>query len=55
MAAMVLNSSRAVEVSTYVVRAFVRLREASSIHQDLAKRLADLEENWRKRGTAIKP
>ena len=44
MAAMVLNSPRAVEVSTYVVRAFVRLREASSVHQDLAKRLAELEE-----------
>ncbi|MBC7380300.1 MAG: ORF6N domain-containing protein [Burkholderiaceae bacterium] len=29
MAAMVLNSPRAVEVSDYVVRAFVRLREAA--------------------------
>ena len=44
MAAMVLSSPRAVEVSTYVVRAFVRLREASNVHQDLAKRLAELEE-----------
>ena len=43
MAATVLNSSRAVEVSLYVVRAFVRLREAIAQHRDLAKRLADLE------------
>ncbi|SCK22298.1 ORF6N domain-containing protein [Variovorax sp. HW608] len=44
MAAMVLNSSRAVEVSTYVVRAFVRLREMALDHRDLAKRLDALEE-----------
>lgn len=44
MAAMVLNSPRAVEVSVYVVRAFVRLREALASTQELAKRLADLEE-----------
>ena len=43
MAAMVLNSPRAVEVSVYVVRAFVRLRQAATLHEDLAKRLADLE------------
>ena len=44
MAAMVMNSPRALEVSVYVVRAFVRLREASLQHQDLAKRLAELED-----------
>lgn len=44
MAAMVLNSPRAVEVSVYVVRAFVRLREAAVLHKDLAERLASLEE-----------
>ncbi|MBK6323232.1 ORF6N domain-containing protein [Candidatus Aalborgicola defluviihabitans] len=43
MAAMVLNSARAVEVSVYVVRAFTRLRQAAAIHEDLAKRLTDLE------------
>ena len=43
MAAMVLNSPRAVEVSVYVVRAFVRLRQAATLHEDLAKRLAELE------------
>jgi ORF6N domain len=44
MAAMVLNSPRAVQVSLYVVRAFVRLREAAGVHQDLAKQLADLQD-----------
>lgn len=44
MAAMVLNSPRAVEVSVYVVRAFVRLREAAVLHKDLAERLSSLEE-----------
>jgi hypothetical protein len=43
MAATVLNSPRAVEVSVYVVRAFVRLRELALTHGDLARRLDDLE------------
>jgi phage regulator Rha-like protein len=44
MAATVLNSPRAVQVSLHVVRAFVRLREAAEVHQDLAKQLADLQD-----------
>ena len=44
MAAMVLNSPRAVEVSIHVVRAFVRLREAAVVHQDLARQLAELQD-----------
>lgn len=43
MAATVLNTSRAVEVSLYVVRAFVQLREILATHRDLASKLADLE------------
>ena len=43
MAAMVLNTAHAMEISVYVVRAFVRLRQAAALHEDLAKRLADLE------------
>ena len=38
MAATVLNSPRAVEVSLHVVRAFVRLREFLATHKDLARR-----------------
>ena len=43
MAATVLNSPRAVEMSLYVVRAFVQLREVLSTHKELATKLATLE------------
>lgn len=43
MAATILNSPHAVEVSIYVVRAFVQLRELLAGHKELAKRLNDLE------------
>jgi len=43
MAASVLNTPRAVEVSLYVVRAFVELREALATHKELARRLVELE------------
>lgn len=44
MAASVLNSDRAVEMSVYVVRAFVRLRELLLGHKALADKLAELEQ-----------
>ena len=43
MAAMVLNSPRATEVSVYVVRAFVQLRDTLLAHKELARRLDQLE------------
>ncbi|MFM9880910.1 MAG: hypothetical protein ACKVOO_10940 [Burkholderiaceae bacterium] len=43
MAATILSSPRAVEVSVYVVRAFVQLRELVATHQGLAQRLGALE------------
>ena len=46
MAANVLNSSRAVEMSVHVVRAFVRLREMIASHKELAKRLDELEARY---------
>lgn len=48
MAANVLNSRQAVKMSVFVVRAFVRLREALALHKDLALKLEALE---RKVGT----
>jgi hypothetical protein len=39
MAATILNSSRATQVSVYVVRAFVHLRDFLASHKDLARRL----------------
>jgi hypothetical protein len=43
MAATVLNSPRAIEMSLYVVRAFVKLREALASNKELASRLDELE------------
>jgi hypothetical protein len=43
MAASVLNSPRAVEVSVFVVRAFVRLSRVAADQRQLALRLAELE------------
>jgi hypothetical protein len=43
MAATVLNSSRAVEISVYIVRAFVKLRELLSSNKELARQFSQLE------------
>ena len=43
MAATVLNSPRAVEMSVYVVRAFVQLRELLASNTALARKLNELE------------
>ena len=42
MAAMILNSPRAIEMSMYVVRAFVQLREVLASNQALARQLKTL-------------
>jgi hypothetical protein len=43
MAATILNSPRAVEMSVYVVRAFVHLGEMLASNKELARRFAQLE------------
>jgi hypothetical protein len=43
MAATVLNSERAVEMSVFVVRAFVRLREMLTNNRELAVKIDELE------------
>lgn len=43
MAAAVLNTPRAVDVSVFVVRAFVQLREVISGHRELARKIDELE------------
>jgi len=53
MAATVLNSRRAVEVSFYVVRAFVRLRRFLATHKDLARRLTEHEKKLTSHDQAI--
>jgi len=44
MAATVLNSDQAVEMSVFVVRAFVRLRQMLAANREFADRIKELEE-----------
>jgi hypothetical protein len=44
MASNVLKSSRALSMSIYVIRAFIRLRETLALHKDLAQKLSELEQ-----------
>ena len=43
MAATVLNSSRAVQMSLFVVRAFVRMREELATSAAILRRLAEVD------------
>lgn len=43
MAANVLNSPHAIQMSVFVIRAFVRLRHIITTHKELAAKLAELE------------
>lgn len=43
MAASVLNSKRAIQMSIFVVRAFVRMREALAANQQIVAKLGELE------------
>ncbi len=43
MAASVLNSTRAVEISVFIVRAFVKLRQAIAEHKELSQKMSRLE------------
>ena len=43
MAASVLNSAKAIEMSILVVRAFVKLRSILATHRELAAKLGELE------------
>ena len=53
MAATVLNSPRAVEMSLYVVRAFVKLREVLTSDKQLAQQLSQLERKLQTHDKAI--
>ena len=43
MAATVLNSKRAIEMSIFVVRAFVQMRQTMAVNQHVVSKLAELE------------
>lgn len=53
MAAMILNSPRAVEMSVYVVRAFVQLRGVLASNTDLARQVAKLLRGHESHDSAI--
>lgn len=53
MAATVLNTPLAVEVSVYVVRAFVELREILAANQQLTAKLVELEHKAGRHDAAI--
>jgi len=53
MAATTLNSPRAVEMSVYVVRAFVRLRELLATNRAFARKLDELESRLQTHDEAI--
>lgn len=44
MAATVLKSARAIQMSIFVVRAFVRMRDALAQNQQIMSKLADIEQ-----------
>ena len=49
MAANVLNSARAVQMSVFVVRAFLKMRSLLGDKRELAEKLASLEKELKKR------
>jgi len=54
MVATVLNTQRAVQVSVFVVRAFVKLLEMLSTHKELAHKLAALERKLQNHDESIR-
>ena len=55
MAASVLNSQRAIEISVHVVRAFVHLRDLVSSNKELSAKLDQLERKFAARTLAPHP
>jgi hypothetical protein len=54
MVASVLNTERAVQISVFVVRAFVKLREMLSTHKELAHKLVELERKLQNHDESIR-
>jgi len=53
MLSAVLKSSRAVEISVFIVRAFIKLREMIATHKDLALKMEKLEHEQDKQGQQL--
>lgn len=54
MAATVLNSPRAVRMSLYVIRAFVRMREELAANATILKRLAEIDNSLLEHDAALR-
>jgi len=54
MAANVLNSQRAVQLSVFVVRAFIKMREQLLNRAEMEKRLTDIEKTLLSHNTALR-
>ena len=54
MAANVLNSPQAIQMSVALISAFIRLREALSANQFMAKRLAEIEKSLLSHDAALR-
>ena len=54
MAANVLRSERAVQMSIFVIRAFVRLREQVAANAAILKRLAEIDETLLEHDVALR-
>ncbi len=53
MLSAVLKSARAIQMSVFIVRAFIKLREMLATHKDLANKIEELENRQLKQGEQI--
>jgi len=53
MLASILKSQRAAQMSIFVVRAFIRMRQYLATHKDLARKMEDLERKQNEQGTQL--
>jgi phage regulator Rha-like protein len=53
MLSSVLNSQRAVQMNILIIRAFIKIREALATHNDLARKMEDLERQQKEHGRQL--
>jgi hypothetical protein len=54
MAAMILSSARAVAMSVYVIRAFIKMREEQAANAAILQRLAEIDKTLLLHDTALR-
>lgn len=53
MLASVLNSDRATQMSIFIVRAFIKMRELIATHKDLANKIEEIERKQKEHGDLL--